>query len=101
MSDVTSDIAVTVTSTAESSMMVPACRNLFRFMDGPRLGAQWKSGENDPIDMISMSEPDFDLFDITVMGTPAYYCVLAPGLGVMWPTPHEAGVVTVFVGSEA
>lgn len=102
MSDVTQAQDVTLNATSESMMKIPAHRNLFRFMDSPlRLGAQWKFGDNDPIDLVCTSEPDFDLFDITLRGIPTHYCVLAPGLGVLWPTPHEAGAVTVFLGVEA
>lgn len=100
MSDtVTISEAAPLTQTVECSMAIPAHRNLFRFMDGARLGAKWKCEDGDVIDLTSLSEPDFDLLDITLRGIPTHYCVLAPGLGVMWPTPAEGGVITVFIGA--
>lgn len=104
---------ITITKTVELTGVVAKHRNLFRFKDSPvRFGVQsvpavtrrrwWEvwSPKDERINMMCLSEMDFDDLDITRLGQPQAYCIVAPGLAVCWPTADRDYIVSVFVGVE-
>lgn len=78
-------------------------RNLFRFPHTEvRLRIESrpaKEPDAPPTCMTSISEQEFDDLDVTAAGQPSYYCILAPGLAAVWPTPYNNCTITVYGGA--
>lgn len=92
-----------VTSTTAVSGLMKRGHNLFRFPHTDfRLRVECRPvGEPDapPVFMTSVSEREFDELDVTLSGQPERYCILAPGLAVVWPTAYHDYTITLHGGA--
>lgn len=85
-------------STAVTGLMKRG-HNLFRFPHvDTRLRVECRPAnapDAPPVLMTSVSEQEFDDLDVSLSGQPERYCILAPGLAVVWPTAYHDYAITL------